>query len=328
VPTDELFEWRGDIGDFVQIPRSNPWPAARAEAAIATLTTRSAWLMLGGSASDMRGWILDGAVWSPASAAGGPTALRRHSLVGFGTLAYVDGGFDGTSDVADRWAFSVNGWRSVSALPSRSAGHVTVQDVERGLFVVHVGVDAIRGSPESGAWQSIAGASGLAPRMRGAATFDASSDSNIILGGAANEDIWLQRGIAELRPALVTSFDLSAFADVGLSVLGATLRTSALGSAQPPSRPRCNSSRGPAAPAWVAFDASRATVRCLPAVQAGRDTIATLDHGDARAVLDAQSVLTVALTTVGESTHLRARVTTDSMELELEFAPSGGPQRP
>jgi hypothetical protein len=320
VPTDELFEWRGDIGDFVQIPRSNPWPGARAQAAMATLETRSQWIVFGGLASDGVSWRWSGTAWTAST--GGPIPDNRssHSLVGFGSFVYLEGGHDGGGRATrSRWAYGTTGtWRAVAPLPTHIAGHASVVDVER-LRVLHVGDLALHGNPEFGDWTPILGAPGLVPRSGGAGVLDVVNDEVVISGGTANEDIWLQRGIDGRRPAFEFSFDLSTARDSSVALVDLQLRARVDGVGPGTDALLCGGGRGWSEPVWLGFDTHELLANCLQTSGSPGFALSHLGAQSASRLLDSDAVMRAYLSEPGHATHHRASIRLDSVELTLEF---------
>jgi hypothetical protein len=134
--------------------------------------------------------------WSPvfpsANSSPPPTPRDRHVAVAFGNAFYVHGGFDGTSRVADFWAFdfSTMSWREVVALQGRhpSPRHSHAAVVHGHSMYIFGGYDGSYKSDlhefdfTTSRWNAVP-AVGRRPRARYRATCVVHKNSMILYGG-------------------------------------------------------------------------------------------------------------------------------------------------
>jgi hypothetical protein len=327
VPTDELFEWRGDVGDFVQIPRSSPWPGARADAAMAAFPSGEL-LLYGGVPHDASSWAFDAGLWR-SNPALGPAVVRGADLVEVGGSAFLSGGATTLTEVADGWLGGTGRglWTRWADLPLAVRSHCVVRSRDSVDLVFIGGSSGSTQNADSFAsrgstWHRLEGLAGLSPRVGGRGADFVDADETLVVGGSPNEDAWRSIGIQGRSSAVTLEVDASTLVDADVSMRSADLAIAVRGQGRDPHMSLC-AGTGQGGATIAVWSPTDAIWRCA-GTAAGLPIRARVSlHGNMSSdCVGPDRLMAIGVVAPGRASGVsKASVEVDVLEVEIGFGP-------
>ncbi|MEZ5964040.1 MAG: kelch repeat-containing protein [Planctomycetota bacterium] len=229
--TDDFYAWDPTLPGLAPVPRTSPWPPARAAAVLAVLRTTGDLVLFGGdAAAGQRGdtWLWHNGAWAQRAPAIAPSSRSYAAMAfdpGLSQLVLV-GGLSGTTlALGDSWAFDGTAWTQLAGGPGARYAHMMALDEARGEVVLVGGRPSIISTSgqtwtlRAGVWQQRAALPGGYECAAGTLVYDPRRRQTVLTGGY----YWSGAKRAGFGTRTFDGTTWTTLPDHGLAVFGAVL---------------------------------------------------------------------------------------------------------